>query len=594
MGTEIASGSRTQVAFPWTRMIVRCQSWPVRRPATGAPAAALRQLGALGGAFGAVELALIPTGRWQDVAHGVAYTLTAWVYLGAGIAAWSRRPGSRIGPLLTAGGAAWLLCGLANTAVPVLIGVGIVVATIPVAVLLHVLLAFPSGHLTDRWSRLLVAGGYVTATVLQAPVWLWDRASPFLVADRPDLLVVGRAVNSTCAFVVILGTAAAVVARLRAAPVGDRRVLAPLYLYGGGTIVVVVVAGNLYRFVPVDPLVVDWVQVAVLAGVPIAFAAGVLLGGFARTAAIEELGVWLGSTERPRGEVGPALARTLGDPSLTLAFRGDDGSWVDGDGRPAAVPPGRALVPIELAGQPVGAIVYDPSLQSDPATVRAAGRVVAIAVDRERLTARLLAEQEQLRESRTRLVEAGDRERRRLARDLHDRLQSRLVLLALRAGTARPETADLEAFRRDVDEVAAEVRSIVAGVMPALLIERGLSSAVQDILARTPLPTRLDTDDLDGPGLPPSVEGTAYHVVAESITNTVKHAAASSLVVGLHHRDGILTVSVHDDGYGGAVASGGTGLRGLRDRVEALGGHFVVDSPDDGGTTVVAEIPCVS
>ncbi|NMO93567.1 ATP-binding protein [Actinomycetospora sp. TBRC 11914] len=566
----------------------------MRRPATGAPTVALRQLAALGVAFGVVEIVLFPPGRWQDVAHAVAYTVTAWVYLGAGIAAWSRRPGSRIGPLLTAGGGMWLLCGLASTTVPVLVGLGIVVATIPVAVLLHVLLAFPSGHLGDRWSRLLVVGGYVTTTVLQAPVWLWDPASPFLFADRPDLLFAGRLVNSTCAFVVILGTAAVVVARLRAARTADRPVLAPLYLYGGGAIVVVVVAGNLYRVAPVDPVVVDWVQVALLAGVPIAFAAGVLLGGFARTAAIEELGVWLGSTERRRGEVGPALARTLGDPSLTLAFRGDDGSWVDGDGHPAVVPPGLALVPIELAGRPVGAIVHDPSLQPNPDTVRAAGRVVAIAVDRERLTARLLAEQEQLRESRTRLVEAGDRERRRLARDLHDRLQSRLVLLALRAGTARPETADLEAFRRDVDQVAAEVRSIVAGVMPALLIERGLSSAVEDMLARTPLQTRLDTDDLDGPGLPPSVEGTAYHVVAESITNTVKHAVASSLVVGLHHRTGVLTVSVHDDGCGGAVASGGTGLRGLRDRVEALGGRFAVDSPDEGGTTVVAEIPCAS
>ncbi|NYD37290.1 ATP-binding protein [Actinomycetospora corticicola] len=565
----------------------------MRRPATGAPTTALWQLGALGAAFGVVEAALILQGPPAAAAAGLPYTATAWVYLGAGLAAWSRRPASRVGPLLAAGGSVWLLCGLASTTVPVLVGLGIVVATIPVAILLHVLLAFPSGRLRDGPSRLLVALGYVTTTVLQAPVWLWNPASPFLVADRPDLLLVGRGINSTLAFVVILATAWVLVRRLGAAPPADRPVLAPLFLYGGASLVAVVVLGNLYRVARVDPAVIDWLQVAVLAGAPVAFAAGVLLGGFARTAALEELGEWLGSTERRRGEVGPALARTLGDPSLRLAFPDDDGGWVDGEGHPVAVPAGRELVPVELAGRPVGAIVHDPLLQPDPETVRAAGRVVAIAVDRERLTARLLAEQEQLRESRLRLVEAGDRERRRLASDLHDRLQGRLVLLALRAGTARAEEADLEAFRRDVDEVAAEVRLIVAGVMPALLIERGLTAAVEEMLARTPLRTSLErSDDADGARLPPSVEGTGFHVVAEAITNTVKYAGATSLEVRLHRRAGLLQLSVRDDGCGGAVAAGGTGLRGLRDRVEALGGRFTVTSPEGQGTTLAVELPC--
>ncbi|MDL5155747.1 sensor histidine kinase [Actinomycetospora termitidis] len=567
----------------------------MRRTATGAPTTALWQLGALGVAFGLVEAALLLDGSTIPVAHALFYTATAWIYLFAGIVAWSRRPASRIGPLLAAGGGVWLGCALLWTTVPVLSGIGLVVATMPIAIVLHVLLAFPSGRLRGRADRALVVGGYATTTVLQAPLWLWSPSSPFLVADRPDLLFVGRAVNSSSAFVVILATAAVLVRRLRTAPRADRPLLAPLYLYGGGAAVLVVVAGNLRRVMTVDPLVVDLVQVAVLAGIPIAFAAGILRGGFARTTALEELGVWLGSTERGRGEVGPALARTLGDPSLVLAFRGADGSWVDGDGRPAEVPEGRELVPVELAGEAVGAIIHDPSLQADPATVRAAGRVVAIAVDRERLTTLLLAEQEQLRESRTRLVEAGDRERRLLARDLHDRLQSRLVLLALRAGTSRPEAADLEAFRRDVDEVAAEVRLIVAGVMPALLIERGLSAAVEDMLARTPLRTELDLrDEAEGARIPPSVEGTAFHVVAEAITNTVKHAGATALAVGLQRDGGMLRVSVRDDGCGGAVPSGGTGLRGLRDRVEALGGRLVVESPGSGGTTLTAEIPCVS
>jgi signal transduction histidine kinase len=566
----------------------------MRRSITGAPRTALRQLTVFGMVCGLVEVVLVLDRDPLDVSS-LTFPVIAWLYLGAGVTAWARRPGSGIGPLLTVGAGLWLLAGLANVADPVLAGIGLVTATVPVAIVLHVLLSFPTGRLRGRRARWLVVGGYVVTTVLQAPVWLWNPASPFLVADRPELLAVGQAVNSLVSLAVILAAALLLLARFRRAPVADRPVLAPLYLYGGGALLVVWGAGNLYRVVEVDPATVFWVQITLMATIPVAFAAGVLRGGFARTMAIEELGVWLGSTERDRGEVGPALARTLGDPSLTLAFRGDDGTWVDGEGHPVVVPEGREVVPVELAGRAVGAIVHDPSLQADPDTVLAAGRVVAIAVDRERLTARLLAEQEQLRESRTRLVEAGDRERRRLARDLHDRLQSRLVLLALRAGTARAEEADLEAFRRDVDEVAAEVRLIVAGVMPALLLERGVTAAVEEMLGRTPLRTSLAvTDDADGARLPPSVEGTAFHVVAEAITNTVKHAGAAGLEVGLHRADGVLRVSVHDDGCGGAAPAGGTGLRGLRDRVEALGGRLTVHSPDERGTTLVAEIPCGS
>ncbi len=434
-------------------------------------------------------------------------------------------------------------------------------------------------------------------TVLQAPIWLFDPGSPLLVADRSDLLAAGHTVNALGAAVVIVATAVVLVRRLRAAPATDRRVLAPLYLYGGAALLVVLGSANLDHVVDTDPLTVFWVQVAVLAGVPIAFAAGVLRGGFARTAAIEELGVWLGSADRGRGELGPALARTLGDPSVTLAFRGEDpDGWVDGDGRAVDVPPGRALVPVELAGREVGAIVHDPSLQPDPDTVRAAGRVVAIAVDRERLTARLLAEQEQLRESRTRLVEAGDRERRRLARDLHDRLQNRLVLLGLRVATLpeAPGAADIEDLRHGVDEVAAELRLIVQGVMPALLIERGVAASVGDLLARIPLATTLDVDDDDGRRLPPSLESTSYHVIAEALTNVVKHADATAVRVRLRRRGDVVRVEVHDDGRGGAVALGGAGLTGLVDRVDALGGRLQVLSPHGAGTTVTAELPCAS
>ena len=257
---------------------------------------------------------------------------------------------------------------------------------------------------------------------------------------------------------------------------------------------------------------------------------------------------------------------------------------------------------VELDDRPVAAIVYDATLIADPEPVRAAGRVAAIALDRERLTAQLLASQEELRESRTRLVEAGDQERRRLAQDLHDRLQGRLTLLALRVGSAAPG-ADLTEIRRGLDESITELRWLVQGVMPALLVERGLLAAVEDMTDRLPLRTVLDLDEddlLDVNGhdvdarLPSSVEGTAYSVIAEALTNAVKHAAATTVTVVIRRDGGRLRIEIIDDGVGGAGPAGGSGLRGMTDRVHALGGTLVIDSPPGAGTRVLVEMACAS
>lgn len=573
-----------------------------RLPASGALGLAVGQVVALGAALLVVEVALLAPGPREPFATSVAFPVTAGLWLGAGALAWLRRPGSRIGPLLCAGGILWLLAGLVSTPPLLLTAIGIVVATVPVAVVLHLLLAFPSGRLRGRASRRLAAAAYLGTTVLQAPFYLFitaaeTRADLLRVADRPDLFAAGTLLQGLVMAVVIVWTAVVLVRRLRAAPPSDRRVLAPLYGYGVGAILVVTLAAHAGRFLGLGADVVFYLQVGVMAGIPLAFAAGVLRGGFARTAAIEQLGAWL-ARDDGLGDVGEALARTLGDPSLRLLFRseGRDG-WVDGDAHAVDLPADRDVVAIELSGRTVGAIVHDASLQPDPETVQAAGRVVAIAVDRERLTRRLLAEQEQLRESRTRLVEAGDGERRRLARELHDRLQGRLVLLALRIGTLRSDgpEQDMDDLRRDIDDVATELRRVLQGLMPALLIERGLSAAVEDVLARTPLRTdlRID-DDLDGRRLPPAVETTAFHVVSEAVTNTVKHAEAERLSVRMSRRDDVLHVEITDDGTGGARPGDGSGLRGITDRVDGLGGRVRIDSPPGDGTRLCVEIPCAS
>jgi signal transduction histidine kinase len=257
-------------------------------------------------------------------------------------------------------------------------------------------------------------------------------------------------------------------------------------------------------------------------------------------------------------------------------------------------------VEVERAGDRLGAIVYDAALIADPELVRRAGRVVALAVESERLTARLRASEEALRRSRSRLVEAGDRERRRIAQDLHDGLQVRLVLLGLQAARLALDAdgpagcrEGATALRTGLDAAAAELRDLVHAVMPAPLVERGLCAATEDLVDRVPVPTRLSLGVPDGV-LPAPVQNTAYFVVAEGLANALKHARATQLSVRVAHEGHRLVVEVGDDGVGGADLDAGTGLRGLADRVDVLGGTLRVTSPDGAGTRLVAELPCAS
>jgi signal transduction histidine kinase len=587
----------------WTTDHRRCDGDLVITPGAGlfSTARPLRvavvQIAVLAALLGLVELVLFvgtPEGPYWIVA---TITVTGWIYFAAGAYAWVRRPGNRMGPLLCVGGTVFLVAALVNTTYPPFVAAGNVVATLGIAVVVHALLAFPSGRLRSRGARALTTLAYVTTLVGNSPVYLlndWTAAgtNPLRIADAPSLYELGRTLNGVAMGIVVVGTCTVLVRRLRRSRPEARRLLAPLYLYGIACVVVVSFAGQLARFVDLGPYTIFLVQITLLAGVPLAFAAGVLRGGFARTGEIEELGAWLGAGERARGDLGPALARTVGDPSLTLVFRTDDG-WVDGDGRPAPPTEDRALQVVRVGDRAVGAIVYDPTLVGEPEIVRDAGNVVALAVDRERLTAALLAGQEQLRISRARLVENGDRERRRLAQDLHDRLQGRLVLLALRFGQL-PGGGDVAALRADLDEVLTELRRVVQGVMPSLLVERGLVAAVEDMAERAPLPTVVDVGvDEDERRLPEAVEGTAFHVVAEALTNAVKHADASALRIGLHRADGVLHLVVCDDGVGGAEAAG-VGLRGIADRVHALGGSLTIASRAAEGTRIEVTIPCGS
>jgi PAS domain S-box-containing protein len=204
---------------------------------------------------------------------------------------------------------------------------------------------------------------------------------------------------------------------------------------------------------------------------------------------------------------------------------------------------------------------------------------------------------DRLAASRARLVEVGDAERQRLERNLHDGAQQRLVALGiqLRLVDARlgsdPDAArvDLANARAQLDNALSELRELARGIHPALLTDRGLKSAVEALANRAAVP--VEVVQIPDERFPEPVEAAAYYLIAEAVTNVAKYAHASHVAVSVQRVDGRLSISVADDGIGGADPSGGTGLRGLTDRVEALHGRLRVDSPPGGGTRVGAEIP---
>jgi signal transduction histidine kinase len=215
------------------------------------------------------------------------------------------------------------------------------------------------------------------------------------------------------------------------------------------------------------------------------------------------------------------------------------------------------------------------------------GQALANADARERLAA-----------SRAELVAVSDAERRRFERNLHDGAQQRLVSVALELGMVGAKLENDPASARELlstaqDDLARgleELRELARGLHPVLLSERGLGPALDALLARAPVPVEiaeLPEERLDSP-----VEAAAYYVVAEAITNVAKYAHASHATVSVTQSNGCATVTVCDDGVGGADPAGGSGLRGLAARVEALNGRLDVDSPPERGTRIKAEIPC--
>jgi signal transduction histidine kinase len=301
-------------------------------------------------------------------------------------------------------------------------------------------------------------------------------------------------------------------------------------------------------------------------------------------------------------QVEASLRQILGDPALELFWWDwENDRYVDVQARPRELDPGpgRALTYVGYETRKVGAVVHDERLLDEPEFLGSFVPTIRIAMERDRLHRDLLRNLEELKASRLRIVKAGDTERRRLERNLHDGAQQRLVtaLLGLRrleqavAGSAELQPL-VEATRLELEGAIEDLRELARGLHPPLLARRGLAAAIRAATARSSIPIELELDVPDG--LPPAVEAAVYYVCAEAVTNTVKHAQASQVWLTIARDDGTVRVDVRDDGVGGACIDcdeEATGLGGLRDRVETLDGTLEVVSPEGEGTLLLARFP---
>jgi signal transduction histidine kinase len=299
------------------------------------------------------------------------------------------------------------------------------------------------------------------------------------------------------------------------------------------------------------------------------------------------------------GALQDALARTLGDPALVVAHRlPDHDGWVDGNGDRLVLPSagGRAIAKVERDGREIAALIYDAAFDDDPELVEAVCAAVTIVLENEHLHQESQARLAELQASRQRIVAAGDAERRRLERNLHDGAQQQLVALGMQlsliqAGIRRDPSSAAALVTTASEQLAQslhELRELARGIHPAVL-SHGLDAALESLAGRSTVPTAVFCDVPERQS--EQVELALYFVACEALANVAKYANATTASVRLSRALGGVVIEIADDGVGGADETAGTGLRGLTDRVEALGGSLLVTSPPGAGTVVTAELP---
>ena len=563
--------------------------------------------GALAAIF-AVKLSVRPpAGRLTEPGPVLEFLVGAALF-GCGFASWRARPENRLGPAMVLIGFGWFAEELNNARAPWLNTVGLGVQSYWIAGMLYLLLSFPSGRLT-RLERRIMGVAFAAVSLQLVALLVGSRAGLWCNGCERNVVQVfhdnGLAlallkIERLIGFLFVVFTIVLLIGRWLRAGAARRRAIAPVVLTGCVTLAAL--GWTVLFDLGGDPLgslpstVFRWL----FASVPIAVLYVFLQQRLSRgnvAGLVVELGEPSTSTE-----LGRALARALGDPSLELAYWFPaEQRYVDGDGGFVNLPKpdcGRSATFVERDGQPIAVLIHDPVLDHNSELVRSVCAAASLALENERLQAELRARLAELQASRTRLVEATDSERRRIERDLHDGTQQRLVQIAMSLGLLErklpADVAGAQPLVRETRQALAvaleELRELTHGINPPLLVERGLPAALDELCRKAALPARLETS-IDR-RLPEQIETAAYFLASEAIANAAKHSHGGEIRVNAAEADRRLVIEIADDGIGGATTSGGSGLRGLTDRVEALGGSLTISSPPGRGTTLRAEIPC--
>jgi signal transduction histidine kinase len=459
---------------------------------------------------------LVVSGGEHNIHRG-AYAALAlgigWGFTGTGLYAWRRRPASNIGPLMIAVGFSGLLKALAFSNDSVVFTIGSLAEVLIYALLIHLLLSFPSGQLEGGVDRLLVAIAYFNSIVVQLAGFLFTDpaqqgcahcpANPLLITHSQAATVIHDVQVDTA--IALLGAVVAILyRRWRDSTTGQRRGFAPVLAVGSLTFVLVMTE-LIVEQADLSSSIADGLTLALfgsLACLPFAFLVGLVRFRFSHAEAISSLVGRLGGGGG-RGALRKALAEALGDPNLELAYWvPNQDRYVDAEGQPTRVDPapkGKIATTIENEGMRVAAIIHDADLAQERDLVQAVGAAAALTLENERLDAELRAHVDELHASRARIVTAGYAERQRLERDLHDGAQQRLMALGINLRLARDRigsdaqeaAALLDASLEELNEATAELRELARGIHPAVLTDRGLEAALNGLAGRSPVPVEL-------------------------------------------------------------------------------------------------------
>lgn len=515
---------------------------------------------------------------WRDTEGWVPDLLVGWTLLASGTIAWIRRPSSRTGSLLTGSGIAWFAFNLANVDVEPIAWLAAHSVALHWALLIHAVLTFPTGRVASNVERVVVVAGYAVAvgsTFVGVPV------VDVVARSALGIAVIGVALMRT-------GAAVGPTRRARAWAVPAATAL------GLGLIGVAATRLAIPDRELVDASLAVY-QIA-LCGVAVWLLVGLLREPWRRSS-VTDLVVELGDT--PSASLRDALAQSLSDPTLVVGYALDGAAgYVDADGRPIDFPrpgDGRVVTPVKFDRRPVGVIIHDAAILDDPGLLPSIADATQLAAANAQLQARLRSQIADVEASRRRLVMAEDEARQRIQARLGQRTEASLRAVAASVAAAEALARDggsastIEQTSRaalQVDRALEDLHDLSRGLHPSILETSGLQAALLELADAAPVPVTLDVTAVD---VPPSFAGAAYYVCAEGIANVIKHARATRADIRVAETGRWLVVEVVDDGAGGADPDG-SGLRGLADRLEALGGRLTIVSRPGAGTRLTAEL----